>query len=173
MIKLRELERGDLATLNGWRNDREVMELLGNNFLFIAGAVDERWYESYLASRERNVRLAITVGETAHYVGNVNLTGIHPINRSGELSILIGDRSFWGRGIGSEATSRMLEHAFRDLNLHRVHLTVLASNERARRLYRGRGFREEGVHREALFKNGTYVDVVSMARLRSDAADPA
>ncbi len=165
MIRLRELERGDLPALNRWRNDPELLDLLGNNFLFIAGAVDERWYESYLASREHNVRLAITLEPGGQYVGNVNLTAIHPVNRSAELSILIGDKTAWGKGVGGEATRLMLAHAFSDRNLHRVYLSVLSSNERARRLYERVGFRAEGTQREAVFKNGAYHDLVTMAVL--------
>jgi len=156
VIRLRELERGDLPALNRWRNDPELLDLLGNNFLFIAGAVDEKWYESYLAAREHNVRLAITVEPGGEYVGNVNLTGIHPVNRSAEFSILIGDKTVWGKGVGREATRFMLAHA------------VLASNERALRLYARVGFRTEGTQRQAVFKNGTYHDLVTMAVLRHE-----
>jgi RimJ/RimL family protein N-acetyltransferase len=165
VIRLRELERTDLPSLNRWRNDPELLDLLGNNFLFIAGAVDEKWYESYLASREHAVRLAIILADSGQYVGNVNLTGIHPVNRSAEFSILVGDKAAWGRGVGGEATRLMLAHAFGDRNLHRVHLTVLASNARARRLYERAGFRLEGMLREAVFKNGTYHDLVTMSML--------
>jgi len=168
VIRLRELERGDLPALNRWRNDPELLDLLGNNFLFIAGAVDEKWYESYLAVREHNVRLAITVEPGGEYVGNVNLTGIHPVNRSAEFSILIGDKTVWGKGVGREATRFMLAHAFPDRNLHRVYLSVLASNERALRLYARVGFRTEGTQRQAVFKNGTYHDLVTMAVLRHE-----
>src|ERR1700693_2326753 len=98
-IKLRELDRSDLPRLNGWRNDKEIIELLGNNFLFISGAVDENWLQSSLQDREHNVRLAIIVEETGEYVGNVNLTSIHRVNRSAEYSILIGEKRYWSKGI--------------------------------------------------------------------------
>jgi RimJ/RimL family protein N-acetyltransferase len=168
VIKLRELERADLADLNRWRNDADLLELLGNNFLFIAGAVDEKWYESYLAARDRNVRLAITLSDTRQYVGNVNLTGIHAVNRSAEFSILIGEKTAWGRGVGSEAANLMLRHAFGDLNLNRIYLTVLASNQRALRLYERLGFRTEGTQRQAVFKNGAFHDLVMMSLLRHE-----
>jgi RimJ/RimL family protein N-acetyltransferase len=168
VIRLRELERADLLALNGWRNDPELLDLLGNNFLFIAGAVDEKWYESYLASREHNVRLAIVMETSGQYVGNVNLTGIHPVNRSAEFSILVGDKTVWGKGVGREATRLMLAHAFSDRNLHRVYLSVLATNERALRLYERVGFRTEGTLRQAVFKSGAYHDLVTMSVLRHE-----
>jgi RimJ/RimL family protein N-acetyltransferase len=173
VIRLRELERADLPALNQWRNDPELLDMLGNNFLFIAGAVDEKWYDSYLASRDHNVRLAIVVETSGQYVGNVNLTGIHAVNRSAEFSILIGEKALWGKGVGQEATRLMLAHAFGDRNLHRVYLHVLAGNERALRLYERVGFRREGTLREAVFKNGAYQDLVTMSVLRHEHRPPA
>ena len=167
-IKLRELDRSDLTRLNGWRNDREIMELLGNNFLFISETVDENWFQSYLRDRERNVRLSIIAEETGDYVGNVNLTSIHRVNRSAEYSILIGEKRYWSKGIGSQATRLMLDHAFKDLNLNRIYLTVIRENVRALRLYRRLKFVEEGCQRQAIFKDGSYRDLIAMSILKGE-----
>jgi len=170
LIRLREIERGDLAQINAWRNDKEVVDFLGSNFLFIAEAVDEEWYDSYLKSRDKNVRLAIVANADAAYIGNVQLTSIHPINRSAEFSIFIGDKRYWSHGYGREAMLKMLQHGFGDLNLNRIHLTVLEGNERAVRLYQSAGFKVEGRLAQAVFKNGIYQDLIAMAALRQDFA---
>jgi RimJ/RimL family protein N-acetyltransferase len=167
-IRLRELERSDLPRLNAWRNDKALLELLGNNFLFISSAIDEAWFDDYLQNRDRTVRLAIIVESSGEYIGNVNLTSIHRINRAAEFSILIGDKQYWSRGIGEQATRAMLQHAFVDLNLHRVSLSVIRENDRAIRVYRKVGFVDEGCQRQAVFKDGVYRDVVLMAILRDE-----
>jgi RimJ/RimL family protein N-acetyltransferase len=59
----------------------------------------------------------------------------------------------------------MLRHAFNDLNLHRVFLSVLSSNAAAIRAYEKAGFRREGIAREAAYKRGRYEDLVDMAIL--------
>lgn len=166
-VSLRELSASDLPALNAWRNDPDVIALLGANFRPIAPEIDAAWFQDYLRSRDRHARFAIVV-DGGRYVGNVNLTGIHPTNRSAEFSIMIGDRDYWSRGVGSVATRQALRLAFLDLNLHRVFLTVLSSNERAIRLYRRLGFVQEGCERESLFKDGRYQDTLLMAMLRSD-----
>jgi diamine N-acetyltransferase len=167
-IRLRELDHSDLTQLNAWRNDKEIIEHLGNNFLFISGAVDEDWFQSYLRDREHAIRLAIITEDAGEYIGNVNLTSIHRINRSAEFSILIGEKRYWSRGVGAQATRLMLDHAFRDLNLNRIYLTVVRENTRALRLYKRMGFSEEGCLREAIFKDGSYRDLVAMSVLKSE-----
>ena len=51
-------------------------------------------------------------------------------------------------------------------NLTRVELTVYTDNVRAINLYRRTGFEEEGVLRRYAFRNGEFVDALTMARLR-------
>jgi diamine N-acetyltransferase len=169
MITLRELTRSDLAAINRWRHDRSVIEGLAAPFRFIDIEVDERWYDQYLASRERQVRCAICDQEgTAH--GVVSLTNIDPVHRHAEFHVMIGEAVARGRGWGTEATRAMVRHAFRDLNLHRVYLSVREANVAARRVYDKVGFTVEGVLRDAVYKDGRYENLVLMSILESDDA---
>jgi UDP-4-amino-4,6-dideoxy-N-acetyl-beta-L-altrosamine N-acetyltransferase len=167
-FQLRELQRSDLSALNRWRNDPDVVRHLGANFQFIGLEVDERWFDSYLAGRDRAVRLAVVDTERDRLLGVVYLTDIHRINRSAEFGIMIGEKDAWCRGVGTAATAMILTHGFDNLNLHRIYLSVLAENTRAIRVYEKVGFRQEGCQREAVFKGGRYLDVLLMAILASE-----
>ena len=59
----------------------------------------------------------------------------------------------------------MLRFAFEELNLHRVSLTVLDTNERAIACYRKCGFVEEGRLREDWYQEGRYHDLIVMGVL--------
>lgn len=83
---------------------------------------------------------------------------------------MIGDRESRGRGIGKAVTRLVVDYGFRMLNLNRVELSCLATNERARRLYAGLGFVVEGTLRQAQFKDGHYIDVVQMSVLAAEWA---
>jgi RimJ/RimL family protein N-acetyltransferase len=168
-ITLRELEKSDLSTLNAWRNDKELMAMLGNNFLFISGAVDDAWFENYLQNRDKAIRLSIL--KHGEYIGNVNLTAIHAINRSAEFSIIIGSAAHRGQGVGLEATRQILRHGFHDRGLNRIYLTVLKENVLAIAMYKKTGFLQEGVKREEIFKNGQFHDTIAMSVLRSEFKD--
>lgn len=165
---LRELSRGDLTAVNGWRNDREAQKCLVSPFRFVTDEVDGRWYDGYLGARANNIRLAICESASGKSIGVAYLLGIDWIVRSGDFGILIGDKGAQGKGAGEFATRALLAHAFGDMNLHRVQLSVLAGNERARSLYRKVGFLEEGRARQAAFKDGRYVDLIQMAILADD-----
>ena len=75
-----------------------------------------------------------------------------------------------GRGYGREAISEVLRFAFGDsdeagLGLHRVGLSVMSMNTRARALYESLGFREEGRLRDAYRDGDGWTDAVVMSIL--------
>lgn len=166
MYSLREISKDDLPFINKWRNDKEVIDLLGNNFLYIAYEVDENWYNDYLKNRFKAIRLAIIETELNKIIGTVQLTNIHPVNNNAEFSIMIGEKNYWSKGAGYFATNAILEHGFKNLNLHRIYLTVLATNKRAIELYKKAGFENEGTLIDAIFKNGEYADLLCMAIIK-------
>jgi|26BtaG_2_1085354.scaffolds.fasta_scaffold00455_2 RimJ/RimL family protein N-acetyltransferase len=165
---LRELAEEDVQEINNWRNDRKIIENLGAPFRYVSKKVDDDWLHSYFQKRSNCVRLAICKADDSRIIGSVYLLNIDWVSRSCEFAIWIGDQDSQGCGAGKYATEKALVHAFSDLNLNRVYLTVLNYNERARGLYKKVGFREEGVQRKAVYKEGNYRDLVMMAILRDE-----
>lgn len=92
-IFLRELERGDLSTINAWRADRSLVSLLGGNFRHVGREIDDKWFDAYLGSRANNVRLAVCIASSGALIGVTYLLGIDWLNRSAEFSIQIGAES--------------------------------------------------------------------------------
>ena len=115
-------------------------------------------------------RLALEVLADGRYIGNIGLYEIDWKNRKAEYGILIGDKSAWGKGYGFDSSTDLLAYAFRELNLHRIFLRVLAYHERAIRLYEKIGFREEGRLRQDIFRSGAYRDTIIMGMLASEYA---
>lgn len=169
MYKLRELERFDLSEVNKWRNDSNLILSLGAPFRYINKDVDQKWYESYLANRNSEIRCAIIEDSSPEeIIGLVSLVSIDWINRTCDFHIMIGDKVNQGKGIGTFAIQQILRHAFIDMNLHRVELGVIKSNILAYKLYKKMGFIEEGVKRSARYKNGIYEDIIIMSILETE-----
>lgn len=167
-IFLRELTSKDIDVINQWRNDPSTVDMLGAPFRFINKEVDELWFENYLKNRSNNVRLAICETGTGLTLGAAYLLNIDWLSRNAEYAIWLGNKNNRGNGIGTKVTKLVLKHAFNDLNLHRIYLTLLESNFVALSLYGNMGFIKEGLLRDAIFKNGAYHNLITMSILNYD-----
>ena len=168
MYKLRELERKDLNVINKWRNNHELISLLGAPFRYINLDVDIKWFENYMANRGNAIRCAIISEDSEEIIGLVSLVAIDFLNQSAEFHIMIGDTGKQNKGAGTYAVKAMLYHAFYNMNLQRVELLVLDTNVRAKHLYEKCGFVFEGKKRKAKYKDGKFVDLLLYAALRDE-----
>ena len=101
--------------------------------------------------------------------------GIHPVGKSPRraharmLGMAVQGR-FQSQGVGTALMKALVDLADGWLPVTRLELTVFTDNERAIALYRKFGFALEGTHRAYALRNGSYVDVHCMARIRSKPA---
>lgn len=101
-------------------------------------------------------------------IGDGGLFDVDWVNGDAEVGLGIGECDYWSKGYGTDAMRLLLRYAFTELNLHRVTLTVLAANPRARRSYEKSGFVLEGIQRKQSQYAGQRIDEVYMGILRSE-----
>lgn len=169
-VRLRAIEREDIPTFVRWLNDREVTQFLLVNSPF-SKAMEQNWFEGQLQNPPHEgqvMAIEAWVGEDWIHIGNTGIHRVDPVNHSGEFGILIGEKNYWNQGFGREATTLALQHGFDDLNLHRIFLRVYENNPRAIACYKAAGFVQEGILREAIFKNGKYINEIEMGILQSE-----
>lgn len=160
-VVLRPLGPGDLPRCVKWFSDPHVTRFLGRD-AGITLAEEERWFREYVTRSDEQI-FAIVVDGT--HVGNVGLHRVDRAHRKADLGILIGETDLWSRGFGTDAIRAVLRYAFGGLALHKVSLHVLEYNERAIHAYEKVGFVREGIHREDVYKDGRFIDVVRMGIL--------
>jgi len=169
-IRLRAVEREDIPRYVEWLNDPEVTRGLGM-YLPLSMADETRWFEN-LANRgvpERPLAVDVKMADSAwKHIGGVGFERVDWINSLAEFGIVIGDKSFWDQGYGTEATRLMLKYGFETLNLNRISLVVFETNPGAIRVYKKVGFVQEGLLRQAIYRNGCYINVLLMSILRSE-----
>jgi ribosomal-protein-alanine N-acetyltransferase len=151
----------------GWLNDPEVTRYMESGTFPSTMRDLESFYQRIAASRS-DVLMAVVDQATGEHIGNVKLGPIQWVHRSAIFGIMIGEKRFWGRGVGIETTRLMVEYGFGRLNLNRIDLGVFAEHEAGVRCYQKLGFKVEGRLRQDLFQDGAYKDRLWMGLLRSD-----
>jgi RimJ/RimL family protein N-acetyltransferase len=166
VARLRGLERADLAPMLRWLNDDEVQRRLLRRDA-TSMAEHERWYEALMRSTVEVVFAVddVSADTAGVFVGTCGLHRIDWRNRHASLSLVIGDVRGRGHGVGGAALDMVCRHAFENLGLHRVELEVAVDNDPAIRCYERAGFVREGTRRDAVFIDGAFADLHSMAVL--------
>lgn len=168
-IRFRAIERADIPTFVAWLNDAEVIANLGV-WLPMSHADEERWFENMLARPLETHPLGIEAKTKSGWklIGNIAFDEVDAHNHSAEIGIVIGEKSYWDKGYGTEAMKLMVRYGFYDMGLNRIFLRVFDTNPRGIRCYEKAGFTREGTLRQSTWKNGKFLDVHIMSVLRSE-----
>ena len=167
-VYLRPLQEGDAhGRYVEWLNDADVCSGNSHHVFPYTSAQAIDYIRRAEQSRDALI-LAVVLRDGDRHIGNVALQDIHPLYRSAEFAIVIGERDVWGQGYSREAGALVVHHGFTALNLHRIQCGTFADNTAMRKLALALGMREEGCRREAAFKGGRYVDVIEFAVLRAE-----
>lgn len=163
LVSLRDFTEEDIALKVQWINDPNNNRYLHYD-LPLTYDKTLRWFQE----KDNTHRVDCTIEYDQKPVGVIGLLAIDSENQKAEYYITIGDTSFQGKGIATKATMLLLEHAFTDLNLNKVYLTVDADNEKACGLYERVGMSCEGIFREDLSRNRQFIDRKRYAILKKD-----
>ena len=168
MVKLAPLKRESVACFYKWISDPEVIEYSLSAFQQMKTAEQvDNWFAATLRDA-KSINLGIYSEETDELIGYAGLSGISTTNQSGEYFILIGEKSLWGKGIGTAVTNQILALGFSTHKLNRIMLTVSESNIGGLKAYAKAGFIVEGRMRSACFRHGLFHDKVVMSVLQSE-----
>ncbi|KAJ3785843.1 acyl-CoA N-acyltransferase [Lentinula aff. detonsa] len=148
-LRLRELRQSDLSLVLEMFNNYEFQENGGVDYTVPRG---DNFIEGW-AGWAKSCFIALKISVTK--------------NRDAEFTIGI-IASEWGQGFGTEASRWLIGYGFRGLNLHRISLTVTATNDRAVAVYKKVGFVEEGRKRAAMWSQGKWVDHITMGILEEE-----
>src|SRR5439155_1680632 len=116
-------------------------------------------------SRETDLHWAL-LAEGLGHVGFIALHAIDWRNRSATGGLILGERSAWGQGLATEAVRVRTRFAFDQLGLHRIEGHTV--NPAMRRVYIKAGYRDEGVARQKLWRDGRWLDAYLFSVLETD-----
>lgn len=88
-----------------------------------------------------------TQDDDATHIGNVSVWFVSRANAVGEVGYWIRS-DMTGTGIGTEATARILQVAFEELQMHRVTTRIATGNVASERIVQKLGFLKEGTLRD-------------------------
>ncbi|MSP21497.1 MAG: N-acetyltransferase [Dehalococcoidia bacterium] len=106
-VRLRPYRAEDASTFQSWINDPEIQRLIGGHGwqfslpaarAFVGAHQGNDWAHGFAFAIDET-----DLEEAPRLIGSVELRKLQPVERRGEIDILIGDHEFWRRGYGEDA----------------------------------------------------------------------
>jgi RimJ/RimL family protein N-acetyltransferase len=168
---LRTLTRADVALLDEWADDPSLEHLVGSDLLRKCRHVyhGSPWfYDACLTDPTQVVFMIEATTGFTRPVGFVRLFDIHLPEGYAGLEIIVADARAQRRGYGIQAGRLIAFWGVDVLGLRRIESKAYAYNKLSINSMLHNGFRQEGVLRQAVFRNGQYWDLVIFGILREE-----
>jgi len=128
-VRLRPVEKDDLPRYVKWFQDPQVRAGL-TIFMPLSQGQEEKWFQNHLdgfPANQASQPLAIdTPADDGKGWVHIGSCGFHDIDwraRKAEFGIVIGDKAYWNKGLGTDALRTLWCFGFDDLNLNRIWAT--------------------------------------------------
>lgn len=164
-VILRPFEIRDIEYMEECIKDLEVIKLTGSSTDFDRESVI-KWYSTRNEQVDR-LDLAIVDKDNNVVVGEVVINAYDEVKHSMNYRILIGPRGR-NRGLGTEATTLVIDYVFLNTDLKQLTLSVYAFNPRAQKVYEKVGFVLDSVDEAELEFEGDMIDSLNMILTREN-----
>jgi ribosomal-protein-alanine N-acetyltransferase len=153
---LRDFRSEDAPALARYADNYKIWANLRDAFPRPYRLEDARAFIARVTAEQPATVFAIADGNEA--IGSIGLMPGRDVHRlSAELGYWLAE-PFWGRGIMTRAVRAMVDYAFTELKLQRVHAEPFTGNPASSRVLVKAGFRLEGVMRAGAVKEGKILD---------------
>ena len=142
-----------------WMNDPEVGVFLETRFTSHSVEDVRRYVKTQNESADA-VFLAIVRRADRRHVGNLRIGAIDRHHHTATIALVIGDKSAWGQGLGSEAIALATKYAFSALGLRKLTARCYSTNRGSIRAFEKAGWRHEGRQVSQFESEGGRVDGV-------------
>jgi len=141
-ILLRRIKKSDWSYFLKWWQDKDLIRLTSG--IFEPSAEKLRKYFLAMISLKKDYHFVIET-EKGKIIGHLALN--HKNKNRVEPQIVIGEKKYWGKGIGAQTLRQAVGLAFNKLGYREIYLEVRPNNLRAVNLYKSCGFKKIGIKR--------------------------
>ncbi len=169
-IVLKELSRGDVADIFHTINTQR--SYLGAWLPFVAYTKEltdtEAFVESVLHAPDKKREYVFVIRYDGEFAGIIGFKDTDKVNRKTEIGYWLSEH-FQKKGIITLCLKKLLQLAFKVLNINRVQVRCAVGNTSSSNIPKRLGFKQEGIEREGeLLSNGSFADLEVYSLLKSD-----
>lgn len=113
----------------------------------------------------------VILDENGHPIGTTGIRNISWREGNGSTGIVIGEKTAWGKGYGSDAVRTRTRYAFKQLGLRRLQTETFADNTAIIHCLEKVGYQQVGTLRKRRWRDGQWCDCILWDCLAEDFRD--
>tara|TARA_Y100001933_G_C18865447_1_gene507715 strand:+ start:20 stop:511 length:492 start_codon:yes stop_codon:yes gene_type:complete len=138
-----------------WFSNKEIVRYSDNQYRLFSLESQKLYVENCLKNKEISL-YGIFIEEI--HIGNIVLNGIGSFHKRAEITYVIGEQKYWGKGITTNAISTIIEISRKEYNLHKLYAGIAEKNIGSRKVLEKNGFNLEGIRKKHLYYNNVFQD---------------
>jgi RimJ/RimL family protein N-acetyltransferase len=152
-----------------WLRDYDVVKTINRlDYLRPVSFAEVRNYCETLIESENDIFLAIYEKKDDLFIGTIRAGHIDWHTRVADIGILIGNKSYWGKGIATDSIHTLGNYLFDKLGLRKLTAGLMGVNPAMLKVFEKLGFQQEGVFRKQDLFEGEYVDHIYLGCFRNE-----
>lgn len=169
-VMFRTFEESDAESIYKWLNDDTLTNMSVGLSRRLSQEEALNWVKSRKNHNPYQVFWAICpIGQPEKIIGYASLTDIHYVNSSANFSgIVIGDSDYNDGFAWIETYLFIYEYVFDRLNLNRLYGSAIIEHKSSNLISLALYQNQEGLFKEAVYKNGKYYDLAYYAILKKE-----
>jgi len=149
----------EMWRLYEWSRDESVLRWSGGSPLRMSFPEFKSAFQEEISRDDRHRVIFGILTRDGKLIGRMGYFNIDWHRGEAELGIVIGDKTYWGKGYGTDAVCTLLRHIFTNTPLDRIYLFTYAENQRAQRCFEKCGFRYISRTRKFSLDRGAHEEI--------------
>lgn len=145
-----------------WYSNEEVVRYSENQYRKFSFDGQCSYVENCLQNDD--VNLYGIFDDTTH-IGNIVISGLSSHHRKAELTYVIGETNYWGKGVASYAIANIIQIAKEEFDLNKLYAGIASGNIGSGKALEKNGFVIEGTRKQHLFYGGNFFDAIDYGLL--------
>ena len=164
-LELRKIKKADLELLREWRNLGEIRQF-NTQYTLLNMKNQENWFSEL--QKDKPDRYMFIINFKKKPIGVCGLIHHDKVNHSADVAIMIGEKKFRSKGLGTLTLQKLIRFGFRQLKLHRIGAEVFEYNHESEKLFTKLNFKKEVILKHALWRYGKWWNIHVLSLINND-----
>jgi [ribosomal protein S5]-alanine N-acetyltransferase len=154
ILKLKILKESDVTqSYVDWYSNQDTTSYSDNQYRLFTLDGQKNYIRSCLNNDDIDL---YGIFDNGLHIGNIVITGLNSVHKRAEITYVVGNTDYWGKGVASYAISEIVKKSKTDYKLNKLYAGLAEGNVASARVLEKNGFKLEGKRLNHLFYGGEF-----------------